>query len=417
MSRVPSLGSVGSRDRVGRTVEDGRGTQRLPRLAGAVREVLGARSRSCASSLVSASRKPCTISVAEASAARRDGEDPDLRVLPRRGLHLPQVAAVRHRGAPREQQRPAARVRQDAHRTPAHAAPRALSAHGVPPHARAPPPSRRAVRRRRAPSSPSSRRRPSADASSGRRTGPVGRGTTRAPLPGSAVGSAAGAPDGRGAIGPPPRRVPGGRLLHGHRGELGSAAVRQTGVIEPAVAPRVLGLQRYRGAAQRLVRGPRQRQPELGTAARLAPRLEPAAVQPGVLQGDGQPEAGAAGGTRAGRVGPPEAVEHPGRLAGLEPDAVVADGDGDRPARRGELDHDVLALAVLDGVDDEVAQHPLDPPGVRLGDHAAAASPTTRIRVPLRSASGSAPLDHPAHDVPQVDRRRPPAPPRPRRTG
>ena len=100
------------------------------------------------------------------------------------------------------------------------------------------------------------------------------------------------------------------------------------------VAPRVLGLQRYRRSAQRLARRTRQRQPELRAAARLAPRLQPAAVQPGVLDGDGQPEARAAGGTGPRRVGPPEAVEDPGRLAGLEPDAVVPHGDGDRAARR-----------------------------------------------------------------------------------
>ncbi len=92
-------------------------------------------------------------------------------------------------------------------------------------------------------------------------------------------------------------------------------------------------------------------------------------MQPRVLQGDGQPQTRTTGRTRACRVGAPEAAEHPGRLTGLEPHPVVAHRDGDRTARGGELDYDVLAVAVLHGVDDEVAQHPLDPAGVGLGDH------------------------------------------------
>ena len=47
---------------------------------------------------------------------------------------------------------------------------------------------------------------------------------------------------------------------------------------------------------------------------------------------------------------------------------MVADGDRDRLARGRQPHDDVPALAVLDGVDDQVAQDPLDPAGVDLGD-------------------------------------------------
>ncbi len=126
-------------------------------------------------------------------------------------------------------------------------------------------------------------------------------------------------------------------------------------------------------------------------------------MQPRVLQGDGQPQARTAGGTRACRVGPPEAAEDAGRLTGLEPDAVVAHRHRDRPARRGELDDDVLALAVLDGVDDEVAQHPLHPPGVRLGDDGLLGAHDPDLRA-LALGQRFGPADHPAHDHAQIDR-------------
>lgn len=125
-------------------------------------------------------------------------------------------------------------------------------------------------------------------------------------------------------------------------------------------------------------------------------------MQPGVLDGDGQAEAGTAGGAGAGGVGAPEAVEDPGGLAGLEPHPVVAYGDGDRAARRRQPYDHVPALAVLDGVDHEVAQHALDPSGVRLGDHrllVAAYDDPAALALGQRFGR----LDHPAHDVPQVD--------------
>ena len=118
---------------------------------------------------------------------------------------------------------------------------------------------------------------------------------------------------------------------------------------------------------QLFTRAPRQRQPEQRTLTRDTPRLQPATMQPGVLTGDRQAEASAAGGACPRRVGPPEAVEHQGRLARLQADSVVANADSDRVAVRTHPDDDVGALAVLDRVDEQVAQDSFDTPGVHLG--------------------------------------------------
>ena len=63
----------------------------------------------------------------------------------------------------------------------------------------------------------------------------------------------------------------------------------------------------------------------------LAPRLQPAAVQAGVLQADRQPEPGAAAAPLAGRVGAPEPVEHEPGLARL---AARRRGRAPRPRTR-----------------------------------------------------------------------------------
>nr|MCF0103345.1 hypothetical protein [Streptomyces sp. MH191] len=169
------------------------------------------------------------------------------------------------------------------------------------------------------------------------------------------------------------------------------------------MAPRVRGLQRYRGPPQRLVGRPRQREPELRAAARFAPGLQPAPVQPGVLQGDRQPETGAAGGARACRVRPPEAAEHPGRLPRLESHPVVAHRHRHRAARGGQLHEDVAPLTVLHGVDDQVAQHALHAPGVGLGhDGLLVAHDPYSGSLALGERFG--PADHPPHDLAQVDR-------------
>ena len=112
----------------------------------------------------------------------------------------------------------------------------------------------------------------------------------------------------------------------------------------------------------------RQREPEAGALARFTPRFEPTLVQPRVLDADGQPQAGAAGAAHAGRVGAPEPAEHQFLLAGAQPDAVVADGDGHGVVVGGHPDAHRLAFGVVDGVGDEVAQDPFDAARVDLGD-------------------------------------------------
>ena len=76
------------------------------------------------------------------------------------------------------------------------------------------------------------------------------------------------------------------------------------------------------------------------------------------------------------------------RSAGRRPDPVVAHGDRDGVLVAGQRDLDRAALAVLEGVDDEVAQDALDPAGVDLGDAPASAGATRRPALPRRSASG-----------------------------
>ena len=99
----------------------------------------------------------------------------------------------------------------------------------------------------------------------------------------------------------------------------------------------------------------------------LAPRLEPAVVQPGVLERDRQAQARAPGRARPRGVRAPEAGEDVGGLPRPQADAVVLDDDGDGIRPDGDVDVDRPALAVLDGVDDEVAQDALDPALVDLG--------------------------------------------------
>ena len=67
----------------------------------------------------------------------------------------------------------------------------------------------------------------------------------------------------------------------------------------------------------------RQRHAEVRTIAWLSPRLEPSAVQPHVLKGDGQPQPRAAGRPGTRWIGSPEPVEHQG--------APGADRDTDGP--------------------------------------------------------------------------------------
>ena len=125
--------------------------------------------------------------------------------------------------------------------------------------------------------------------------------------------------------------------------------------------------ERQRRADQWLPGDPGHGEPEHRALAMLAPGLQPAVVQPGVLQSDGQAEPGPAGGPGAGRVGPPEPVEHELRLGRPEAAAMVPDGDRDRVPVPGHGDHHVPSLTVLDRVVQQVAQDPLDAAPVHLG--------------------------------------------------
>ena len=131
-------------------------------------------------------------------------------------------------------------------------------------------------------------------------------------------------------------------------------------------------------------------QPELRPVAGLAPDLQPAAVQVRVLQRDRQAEAGAAGGAGPRRVGAPEPVEHHARPRRAP---VRRRGRGPRSRPRASsaatVHVDRPALAVLDGVGEQVAQHPLDAPGVDLGDARLVRAPGSTRSLPFRSASGS----------------------------
>src|SRR5580704_5089246 len=86
--------------------------------------------------------------------------------------------------------------------------------------------------------------------------------------------------------------------------------------------------ERQRRADELLAGHPRHGQPEDRTFSALAPGLQPAVVQPGVLEGDGQAQPGAAGRPGPRGVGSPEPVEHHLRFGRPEADPMVADGHG-----------------------------------------------------------------------------------------
>src|SRR5262245_144848 len=120
---------------------------------------------------------------------------------------------------------------------------------------------------------------------------------------------------------PAPRSPWGGRggrdpalAMRGHPGDLRRGTDTRTqigrgdlGLVRP---------ERQRRAGEFLPGDPRQGQPEYRALAPLAPGLQPAAVQPCVLERDGQAQAGAAGGAGPRRVRPPEPVEDLLLLAG-----------------------------------------------------------------------------------------------------
>src|SRR5699024_1375209 len=84
---------------------------------------------------------------------------------------------------------------------------------------------------------------------------------------------------------------------------------------------------RQRRGRDLLIRSPRNRQPEAGAFAGLAPDLQPAVVQMRILERDRQAQAGSAEGALASRIGTPEPVEDVLDLLFVHSDTVVADAD------------------------------------------------------------------------------------------
>ena len=126
--------------------------------------------------------------------------------------------------------------------------------------------------------------------------------------------------------------------------------------------------ERQRRADELLAGHPGHGQPEDRTLSAFPPGLQPAVVQPGVLERDGQAKPRAAGRPGPRGVRSPEPVEHHLRFGGPEAHPMVADGYGHRvPVPRHGDDH-VPALAVLDRVVQQVAQDALDPAAVHLRD-------------------------------------------------
>ena len=121
----------------------------------------------------------------------------------------------------------------------------------------------------------------------------------------------------------------------------------------------------------------REREEEGRTLAAHAPGLEAPRVEAGVLEGDRQAQAGPARLAGAGGVGAPEAVEDVLEVLGRDPDAVVADEHRDRIVVGRDGDLDGRALAVFDGVVQEIAQDPVD---AALASAASGASPAGEAR-------------------------------------
>ena len=174
-----------------------------------------------------------------------------------------------------------------------------------------------------------------------------------------------------------------------HRGRAARQSRPRSGRLSRDRLRRVVGHERQRALAQRPAGAPRQGQPELRALAEPAPRLQPAAVQVGVLERDGEPEAGAAAGPRPGRVGPPEPVEDHRRLPRRQADAVVAHRDRGRLLVAGDRTTiaDVAGrLGVVDRVGDQVAHDPLHPSYVGLGE-----ARVVRARRPRRGCRAARP--------------------------
>ena len=138
-----------------------------------------------------------------------------------------------------------------------------------------------------------------------------------------------------------------------------------------------------------LPQDPGQDQQEGGAVGRPPPGRQRAAVEVGVLQGDGQPQPGASQGASARGLGPVEAVEDLGHDVGAHTHPVVTYPQGDGVGGGGHGDVDDAALGVLNGVGDQVAHDPLHAGDVHLGGGGLVA----QVEVDLGPRGGDVDLD------------------------
>ncbi|CAB5034461.1 unannotated protein [freshwater metagenome] len=126
-------------------------------------------------------------------------------------------------------------------------------------------------------------------------------------------------------------------------------------------------------------------------------------MQARILERNGQAEPGATGGARPSRICSPEPIEHKRRLAGPEPDTVISNRYGNRVVVRGHRDLDRTALAVLDRVHHQIAQHPVDPTSIGLDE----AEPGRQQHVDLgvlARGDHRCRVDDALHEYAQIDR-------------
>jgi hypothetical protein len=90
-------------------------------------------------------------------------------------------------------------------------------------------------------------------------------------------------------------------------------------------------------------------------------------VQVRIFHCDRKTEPGATDCPRTRRIPSPEAMEDLPGLTGFEPDPMIANCDCHRGVVTFDQDVDGMALTVLDRVDKEVPQYPLDAPRIDLG--------------------------------------------------
>src|SRR2546422_10556556 len=96
----------------------------------------------------------------------------------------------------------------------------------------------------------------------------------------------------------------------------------------------------------------RQRDREGGPSPRAAHHVDPPAVRLGNPFGDGesQPRAGTLTGTRARRIGAPEAIEDVRQVSRADADSGTAHAEGDPAGRRAHLEaHGAAGASALHG--------------------------------------------------------------------